>query len=133
MQDRSRPGHIQCWSPVSGAFLGEVAITRPEDVPGIVARARQAQTAWVKTTFEERRHVLRVLNKCLLAHRDEICKLSCMDTGKTRTLSIVGISFFFFVLSLISTQTCSNNSMKRPINGTANICVVSCRARGHSR
>ena len=80
----SRPGLIQCYSPSTLQFLGEVPVTSGAGVRAVVARARALQPAWGATSFRERRRVLRTMSATILAHADEIVRLSCIDTGKPR-------------------------------------------------
>src|SRR5947199_2701584 len=46
-------------NPATGAELGRLAATPPEDVAGAVARAREAQGRWGEASWRERREVLR--------------------------------------------------------------------------
>jgi hypothetical protein len=80
----SRPGMIQCYSPSTLQFLGEVPVTTPEGVRAAVARARALQPGWAATSFAERRRVLRMMQAATLAHAEEIVRISCIDTGKPR-------------------------------------------------
>lgn len=84
LQLPNRPGLIQCYSPSTLQFLGEVPITSAEGVKAAVARTRALQPAWAATTFAERRRVLRMMSAAILAHEDEIVRISCIDTGKPR-------------------------------------------------
>lgn len=79
-----RPGKIQCYSPATMQYLGEVNVTSGKEVESIVMTARSAQQIWAKTSWHERRRVLRMMKDAVLAHADEIIRLSCIDTGKTR-------------------------------------------------
>ena len=81
---------IQCYNPATMAFLGEVAVSSPDDVRRIVARARALQPAWAATSFEERRRVLRTMKAAVLAQQDDIVRLSCIDTGKPRVDALFG-------------------------------------------
>ena len=45
-------------------------------------RARAAQQEWAKTSFDERRQLLRILSRCTLDHADAICRVSARDSGK---------------------------------------------------
>lgn len=47
--------------------------------------ARAAQKEWAKTSFAERRRVLRVLLNYIVTHQEEINQVSIMETGKTGT------------------------------------------------
>jgi len=69
--------------PRSGKSYGTEKSATPEEVNACVARAKKAQQAWGKTTFEERRLVLCDLLEAILANRHDICTASMRDTGKT--------------------------------------------------
>jgi len=84
VKDPKRPNHIQCWNPSTGEFLGEVPVTKPKDVPAVIASARAAQQQWISTSFEERKLVLKMIKAVCMEQRDIISKLSSQDTGKTR-------------------------------------------------
>ncbi len=47
------------WNPATGAERGRVAVTPPEALPALVARARQAQARWGAISWNERRERLR--------------------------------------------------------------------------
>jgi len=56
---------IHCYAPASGKLLGRINPTTAEGIDRAVARAQEAQVAWAKTTFSQRRRVLRTLQKCV--------------------------------------------------------------------
>jgi succinate-semialdehyde dehydrogenase/glutarate-semialdehyde dehydrogenase len=56
----------------------------PEDVHAALARAREAQAAWARTSFAERRRVLLRFHDLVLARQDEILDLIQLETGKAR-------------------------------------------------
>lgn len=80
----TRPGVIQCYSPSTLQFLGEVPVTTPEGVAAAVARGRALQPRWAATSFDERRRVLRMMASAILAAEDDIVRVSAVDTGKPR-------------------------------------------------
>jgi hypothetical protein len=86
----ARPGRVQCYAPATMLFLGEEPVTPPEGVRAAVARARAAQAVWARSSFAERRRVLRTIKAVVLAQRDDIVRLSCLDTGKTRVDAMLG-------------------------------------------
>lgn len=90
LQLPSRPGLIQCYSPSTLQFLGEIPVTTAEGVKATVARARALQAVWAGTSFAERRRVLRMMQATILAHQDEIVRISCIDTGKPRVDALFG-------------------------------------------
>src|SRR4051812_17531823 len=55
--------------PFTGAPLGEVPRSAPEDVAAAVARAREAQAAWSKTTFAQRRAILHRFHDLVLSRQ----------------------------------------------------------------
>jgi acyl-CoA reductase-like NAD-dependent aldehyde dehydrogenase len=49
-----------------------------------VSRAASAQESWAKTTFTERRRVLKTLLEYILSHQEDIVTACCLDSGKTK-------------------------------------------------
>ncbi|ORX72723.1 ALDH-like protein [Linderina pennispora] len=85
-----QPDLIQCFDPATGRSLGQVACTTFEGLTERIQRARKAQKQWAKTTFEQRRQVMRTLNEFVLAHQREICQTACRDSGKTLVDATLG-------------------------------------------
>lgn len=77
------PKVIRCFNPATGHMLGTVPVDSAEKVTEVVSAARKAQAKWARTSFQERRLVVRKIAKAVHKHRDAICKLSALDTGKT--------------------------------------------------
>lgn len=86
----SSPRMIECRDPATHALLGTVPVDGPEAVREAVVRARAAQVRWGKSTFEERRQLLRVVMAHVLDAADELCELVARDAGKTRENAILG-------------------------------------------
>jgi acyl-CoA reductase-like NAD-dependent aldehyde dehydrogenase len=86
----SRPDLIECREPATRAPLGNVPVDGPDAVREKVARARKAQRAWAKSTYDERRAVLEHILAHLLEHADELCEVIARDAGKTRENAIMG-------------------------------------------
>lgn len=80
----NRPTMIQCYSPATLQYLGEVKIDTPNDVERVIQQGRKVQVKWAQTTFAERRRVLQMMKQVIINQQDDIVKLSCIDTGKTR-------------------------------------------------
>ena len=74
---------IPCSDPATGDSLGEVAAMDRAEVLARLQRARTAQAAWAKTSFAQRRRVVRRILDHLLAHTDELCRMISRDSGKT--------------------------------------------------
>lgn len=77
------PHAIPIWEPAKGQLIGHAPSHTPDAVHESVERARLAQPAWARTSFEQRRSVLRTLMKYLLYEQKTLCAISAKDTGKT--------------------------------------------------
>ncbi|KAI1806928.1 Aldedh-domain-containing protein [Daldinia bambusicola] len=74
---------IQCYAPATGQFLGFVNPSTPDGIDRAIAQAAAAQEQWAKTTFSERRKVLRTMLQHVLDNQEQICQVSSLDSGKT--------------------------------------------------
>src|SRR6266545_1064039 len=70
-------------NPATGEVVRTVAITPPEEVASLVARARAAQPAWEAVGFEGRARVLRRAQKWVVDNADRIVATIMSETGKT--------------------------------------------------
>ncbi|MES2490605.1 MAG: aldehyde dehydrogenase family protein, partial [Pseudomonadota bacterium] len=84
------PTEIECLNPATGARLGSVHASSPDEVQAIVERARIAQKKWGQSTFAQRRAVLQNIIDLTLEHIDEICEAVVQDSGKTYENAILG-------------------------------------------
>jgi acyl-CoA reductase-like NAD-dependent aldehyde dehydrogenase len=74
---------IQCYAPATGQFLGLVNPVTAEGIDRCIASAAEAQREWAKTTFAQRKAVLRSLLQYVLDNGEEICRIAGLDSGKT--------------------------------------------------
>ncbi|HVL95547.1 MAG TPA: succinic semialdehyde dehydrogenase [Solirubrobacteraceae bacterium] len=74
---------IPVQNPATGEVVRTVPVTAPEDVAGLVARARAAQPAWEALGFEGRGRVLRRAQKWLVDNADRVIDTIVSETGKT--------------------------------------------------
>ncbi|KAH7409485.1 putative aldehyde dehydrogenase-like protein C21C3 [Cadophora sp. MPI-SDFR-AT-0126] len=81
---------IQCYAPATGEFLGLVNPTTPEGIDRAIEKAQTAQEKWKNTTFAQRRQVLRCLLQHILDNQEEICRVACLDSGKTMIDATLG-------------------------------------------
>ena len=88
--DAEERGIIECYEPATLKLLGYVPVTQPEALPELVARAREAQASWAKTSFSERRKVLGLVLDYVLAHADQLVNVVARDSGKTRSNAMLG-------------------------------------------
>lgn len=77
------PDTLQCFNPATTSILGFVLTHTYETLHATVHKARLAQKPWSRTTFAQRRAVLRVLHNYILYNQRELCEISAADTGKT--------------------------------------------------
>ena len=81
---------IDCFNPATGEKLGTVPALSAAEVNAVVERARAAQKTWGKSTFAQRRAVLRNIMDHVLQHADELCDLIVQDSGKTYENAMLG-------------------------------------------
>jgi len=84
------PQTIACVEPATLAPLGEVPVDDAAAVRAAIREARLAQRSWGRSTFDERRALLRHLLAHVLDHADELCEVVVRDAGKTRENAILG-------------------------------------------
>lgn len=74
---------IQCYAPATGQFLGLVNPSTSDGIDRSIASAGQAQLEWAKTTFQQRRAVLKSMKQYVMNNAEEICRVAALDSGKT--------------------------------------------------
>ena len=87
---RSSASTIHCINPATGETLGEIPVTGPDEVHATVERARIAQIAWGRSSFTQRRAVLRHLMDLIVERMDDICAAVVADSGKTFENALLG-------------------------------------------
>ena len=81
---------IQCYAPATGEFLGFINPVTPEGIDRAIERSHIAQKKWAQTTFSQRRQVLRCIQAYVLENQEEICRVACLDSGKTMIDATLG-------------------------------------------
>lgn len=79
--DKKKPGRLQCFDPSTLQLLGDVPAMTAAEVNELCSKAKQAQTSWSQTTYKERRVVLRTIQKYIVYHIEEICRVCTRDSG----------------------------------------------------
>jgi len=74
---------IQCYAPATGQLLGLINPSTPASVDRALDAAHAAQEKWRSTTFSQRRAVLKSLLRHVLENQEQICRIACLDSGKT--------------------------------------------------
>ena len=57
---------IQCYCPANGKILGQVNPTTPDGIDRAIARAKEAKVDWAKTSWSQRRKVLKTMLKSVV-------------------------------------------------------------------
>jgi len=68
--------------PATNQQFAETQTTPLAEIPEIIRRARQAQTAWVGQSLGQRASVIRRFQRLLFAHRQEMAELITRENGK---------------------------------------------------
>src|SRR5215213_5997700 len=74
---------IEVANPATGEIVRTIPAVSPDDVAGLVARARAAQPGWEALGFEGRTKVLRRMQKWVVDNADRIVETIVSETGKT--------------------------------------------------
>ncbi|MGR3379342.1 L-piperidine-6-carboxylate dehydrogenase [Salipiger abyssi] len=75
-------GTLVVTSPIDGAEVARVAETRPEDMPGIIARSQAAFREWRKLPAPRRGELVRLLGEELRAAKAELGAVVTLEAGK---------------------------------------------------
>ncbi len=81
---------IQCYAPATGQLLGLINPVTPDGIDRAISKATEAQLEWARTSFSQRRRVLKTLLKFVLDNQETIARVACLDSGKTRVDAIFG-------------------------------------------
>ncbi|CAG8575336.1 2488_t:CDS:2 [Paraglomus brasilianum] len=90
IRDPNDPTVIICYDPATGKYLSTVKAHTAVDVTEAISRARIAQKSWEKTSFAERKRVLNSLLNYIIEYQEEICWVTCRDSGKTMVDAMLG-------------------------------------------
>lgn len=86
----SCPDTLQCYDPGTNEWIGSVPALTPAQVHHCCHRAATAQRDWARTTFAQRRRVLRTLQQYILEHVHDICLVASLDSGKPVLDALLG-------------------------------------------
>jgi Aldehyde dehydrogenase family len=81
---------LNCYDPSTGQLLGRAPNMSAGDVERILIKAREAQATWRTTTFAQRRMVLRTIQKYVVQHVEDICRVSARESGKPKVDAVMG-------------------------------------------
>jgi acyl-CoA reductase-like NAD-dependent aldehyde dehydrogenase len=75
--------YITSYDPSTGLHLGTYLADNEYEIEQKIERAAEAQKTWKNTTFQQRRRVIRSLQKWLVDNQEVVARVACRDTGKT--------------------------------------------------
>lgn len=75
--------YITSFDPSTGVHIGTYLADNEAEIEAKIEKAQEAQIAWKKTTFQQRRRVVRSLLKWLVDNQEVCARVACRDTGKT--------------------------------------------------
>ena len=81
--------YITCFDPATGLHLDTLLTDNIDEIEAKINRAEAAQVGWRKTSFADRKRVIRSLKKWLVENQEVCARVACRDTGKTRTLFVL--------------------------------------------
>lgn len=88
--NKADPSLLNCYDPSTRQFLGNAKNMTKEEVHEILVKAKAAQKEWAKTTFAQRRMVLRTIQKYICEHVEDICRVSSRESGKPKVDACMG-------------------------------------------
>ena len=84
-------GELQSINPATLEIVGSVRTSPPEEIPEAVAEARLVQERWGRTSWEERRRLLRRVAQVVVDRSDEIAATVTAETGKPLVESLTTV------------------------------------------
>lgn len=81
---------IQSYCPATGQYLGTFNCTTREEMDSKIQKASTAQRKWSKSSFVLRKQLLKTLNQFIMDHQEDIARVACRDSGKTKLDASMG-------------------------------------------
>ncbi|KAG7366773.1 aldehyde/histidinol dehydrogenase [Nitzschia inconspicua] len=81
---------LNCYDPSTKQLLGQAKNMSAKEVEKILLKAKKAQEEWKQTTFAQRRMVLRTIQKYVVNHVQDICRVSARESGKPKVDAVMG-------------------------------------------
>lgn len=86
----NEPNKVQSYCPATGQYLGTFPISTRDEINQQIQLAKQAQLVWKESTFTQRRKLLRTLSSFILNNQQDIARVACRDSGKTKLDASMG-------------------------------------------
>jgi acyl-CoA reductase-like NAD-dependent aldehyde dehydrogenase len=84
------PTKIQSYCPATGLYLGTFSVTTRDEMDEQIRLAKVAQNQWKNSSFTTRRKLLKTLSRFILSNQENIARVACRDSGKTRLDASMG-------------------------------------------
>lgn len=81
---------LNCYDPSTKQLIGHAKNMTAEEVNEILVKAKAAQAEWKKTSYAQRRMVLRTIQKYVVEHVEDICRVSARESGKPKVDAVMG-------------------------------------------
>ena len=81
---------VKCWDPSTLTYLGEVKADTKDSVEQKIRKCRAAQEVWAKSSFSQRRQLMKTMLRFVVENQATIAKVAVRDSGKTVTDAIFG-------------------------------------------
>ena len=78
------------WDPSTMDYLGETKAMSEDEVKATVTRARVAQSVWKKSSFTQRRLLMRTMLRYITENQENCARVAVRDSGKTLLDAIIG-------------------------------------------
>jgi acyl-CoA reductase-like NAD-dependent aldehyde dehydrogenase len=82
--------YITSFDPATGLHINTFVADTESEIEEKIRRSTLAQREWKKTSFTQRRRVMRSLLKWLVENQETCANVACRDTGKTRIDAALG-------------------------------------------
>lgn len=81
---------IQSYCPATGQFLGAFPCISRSQMDAQISSAAAAQKEWAKSSFATRKQLMRTLNQFILDNQENLARVACRDSGKTKLDASMG-------------------------------------------
>ncbi|KAK6202731.1 meiotic sister-chromatid recombination aldehyde dehydrogenase [Scheffersomyces amazonensis] len=86
----NEPTKIQSYCPATGQLLGVFSVTSKEEMNQQIINGKRAQLQWKNSSFILRRKVLKTLSRYIIENQEDIARIACRDSGKTKLDASMG-------------------------------------------
>jgi hypothetical protein len=88
--DANDHSKLNCYDPSTKQLIGQAKNMTAQEVHEILEKAKVAQAEWKKTTYAQRRLVLRTIQKYIVQHVEDIVRVSARESGKPKVDAVMG-------------------------------------------